>query len=209
MKKIVVCLIMMLLIVTGCGKKEEKIKSTITLDINPSIEINLDKNDKVVNIKPLNEDAKDIISNDLEGKSLDDTIEVITNNVIDKGYIEDGNVTILLYSKGNISNDSIHDKINDSFNKREVHSEIIIVDKITEEDKDNIDVNNFVNKSVDDIEETKQTVFYCPEGYILDGSRCLKEKSRIDASKGEVCLRGYIEYKDKCYEEVPIEHTDK
>jgi hypothetical protein len=223
---------MVLFILTGCGKKEEKIKSTITLDINPSIEINLDKNDKVVNIKPLNDDAKDIISDDLEGKNLDDAIEVITNNVIDKGYVEDGNITILVYSKGTIDNNNIHDKINDSFNKREVHSEIIIVDKITDEDKElaskynispskaayinsivkdkeNIDVDNLVNKSVDDIEETKQTGFYCPEGYILDGSRCLKEVERINASKGDVCPRNYYEYKGKCYEEVPIEHTDK
>ena len=50
--------------------------STITLDINPSIELKVNKKDIVVKIKALNEDANELISNDLKNKNID---EVITN----------------------------------------------------------------------------------------------------------------------------------
>ena len=52
--------------------------STITLDINPSIEINLKRNSKVKSVIALNDDAKDIINNDLFGKSLKDALKIIT-----------------------------------------------------------------------------------------------------------------------------------
>ena len=43
--------------------------STITLDINPSIEINLNKDNKVKSVVALNDDAKDIVDRDFKGKS--------------------------------------------------------------------------------------------------------------------------------------------
>ena len=42
--------------------------STIYLDINPSIEIKISNSEDVVSITALNDDANDVISNDLVGK---------------------------------------------------------------------------------------------------------------------------------------------
>lgn len=207
-----------------------KIVSIITLDINPSVKINLTRNEKVKSIEALNDDAKDIISNNLKGKSLDDTLKLITNNLVDKGYVEDGNVAILLYSNGNIKNEDIESKIKDIFNDKEMAADIIIVDNITKkdeeiakkynispakasyinsikEDNDNIDIDSIKDKSVDEIRETKETGRYCDKDYFLEGDWCLKEIDRVTASNGDVCPRGYLEYEGKCYEETGIEET--
>lgn len=197
---------------------------TIILDINPSIKINLDKNKKVISVKALNNDAKDIIGKGYKGKNLEDSIELLTNNVIDKGYIDDGYVAILLYSSGDIENSEIETIIRNSFDKKQIQADIITIDKITSEDKklarknnisvakasyinsilenQNIETKYLVDKSVSDLVETKTTGNYCNEGYILEGSFCLKEISREAATPGMVCPRGYYEYNDKCYEEV-------
>ena len=123
MKKIIILLVIIILLLVvgifGCIKYTNKIVSTITLDINPSIEINLNKSNKVVNVIALNEDAKDIIGSDLKGKTLDETIKLITNNVIEKGYAEKDYVGIILYSKGNVDNEKIKENIERIFSDKQ------------------------------------------------------------------------------------------
>ena len=73
-KKIIIsiigCLILIIGIIGFIIWNNNRIVSTFTLDINPSIEINLDKNDKVKSVVALNEDAKGIIGKDLKGKTF-------------------------------------------------------------------------------------------------------------------------------------------
>ena len=236
-KKIIIIIVIILIISISMGiiyfnRSKDKIVSTIILDINPSIEINLNKKNNVKSIKTINDDAKDIIDDELIGKTLDDLLNIISNKVIEKGYIDDNRVSILLYSTGEIRNEDIEIKLRDTFASKDIDTEIFIIDNITDEDKElsnkynisiskasyinsilkdnnNVDVDNLVNKPIRDLNETKTTGNYCNEGYIIEGDWCLKEKNRVDATKGEVCPRVYYEYNDKCYEEVPIENTDK
>ena len=84
-----------------------RIVSTITLDINPSVEINLDKKDNVISVVALNEDAKNIIDFDYKGKSFDDIVSVIINNSIESGYVEDDRVVVIVHSDGNIGNEDV------------------------------------------------------------------------------------------------------
>ena len=44
--------------------------SKITLEINPSIEIRLNRNNKVVRVVPLNDDAKEIVKGNSMGKDM-------------------------------------------------------------------------------------------------------------------------------------------
>ena len=205
--------------------------STITLDINPSIEINLNRKEKVKSIIALNDDAKDIIT-DIKGKTLDESLKIITNNVITKGYIDDKQVTVLLYAKGNIDNKSLQDKVNKNFTEKEIAIDIIVINNVTEEDiklakkynitpakasyinsitkeNNNIDYKSLINKPVKELNETKNTGNYCEEGYILEGDFCLKEIDRKPAINGMVCPEGYYDYNDKCYEETRSEEGNK
>lgn len=231
MKKIIISLILTIFIgISILIVWNNVIISTITLDINPSIEINLNRDEKVINVKALNNDAKDIIEN-LKGKTMVESINVLTNNLIEKGYIEDKQVMILLHSEGKIDNKNILNIVSKSFNEKDIFTEIIVVDNITKEDikfakmnnisaakasyinsiiDDNqqIDKNNLIDKSVRELSETKTTGKYCEAGYSLEGDFCLKEIKRENASNGMVCPQGYYEYNNVCYEEIPIEEKD-
>ena len=108
------------------GKVEEvKIASTITLDINPSIEINLDKDEKVINVIALNDDAKDLVNDEYTGKSLDNVITNITETLIEKGYAKE-KIVILLNTKGNISSSTIQNIITSTLETKKIDSEIIV-----------------------------------------------------------------------------------
>lgn len=206
--------------------------SIITLDINPSIQINLKSNNRVKKVIALNEDAKEVISNNLNGKTIDDAINTITSNIVTKGYVESDQVEVILYSSGIIKNDELGEKIKASFNEYDIFSDVIIVDDVTKKDEDlakkhnispakayyinslieendSITVEDLLDKTAKEIKESKETGKYCDNGYTLDGDRCLKEINRVSASNGMICPNGYMMYENNCYKEVPIEHTDK
>ena len=200
--------------------------SSITLDINPSIRINLNRKGIVKSVKALNEDAKEVV-NDLEGKILNDTLDKLAENIVEKGYVDDRHLEIILYTKGKISNGEVIDKVIDSFKEQEVDTSVIIVENISKEDKklakkydispskasyinsiidtnENIEPEALVEKSVEELKETKQTGKYCDAGYSLEGDLCVKEIKREKASSGNVCPEGYAEYNNKCYEESSV-----
>ena len=234
-KKIIIPVIVCLILFIGIGGFifwNNRIVSTITLDINPSIEINLDINEKVKSIVALNDDAKEVINSNIKGKSLEETIDTIVDNLIDKGYVkENDTIEIILYSEGKISNNDIKEKLNNNLQDKKISSDIIVVDKVTKEDKElakkydvspakisyirtiieennNIDIKDLANKPVSELNETKITGKYCESGYTLEGDWCLKEINRTQALQGNVCPDGYTEYAGKCYEEIKSIETN-
>lgn len=223
---IVICLFIVICIV-GFIVWNNKTVSTITLDINPSIEINLNRNEKVNSIVALNEDAKEIVDG-IEGKSLEDAFEIIATNLVEKNYAYSGNnLDVILHVEGKFTSDDISKKIEYEFGKKDIHTEVIIVEEITEEDEelakkynvspakasyinsiakenDNISLDDLANKPVNELKETKETGNYCDEGYTLENDKCFKEKERIDAINGSVCPNGYTDFNGKCYRETRI-----
>lgn len=206
--------------------------STITLDINPSMEIKYNKNDQVKSVKALNKDAKKIVSNDLKGKKLDDILGIIASKVIDNNYLDDDRLVIILYSDGKYNNDELEKKISSKFIEKNVDPYIIKINNITDEDKkvaskynvspakaayinsikrenSKIPVENLINRNLNELEEIKVMGNYCKSGYVLHGDFCYKEKERYQALKGEVCPKGYYEFEGTCYEETPFIDTDE
>ena len=227
---IIVCLILVLGLI-GFNIWNNKVVSTITLDINPSIEIGLTRNNKVREMKALNDDALLVLPSVYKGVSLDNVIARLTLNVIDKGFAEDGKVTVLVHTE-NVDSNKIVELVNNNFTQQDIRPEVIVVETITEEEKelaskynispakaayinsitkesDNITFEELIEKPVNELEETKENGWYCDNGYILDGARCLKEIDRKEASTGEVCPSEYIEENGKCYKESGIIDGDK
>lgn len=230
-KKLIIAIVICLMLIVGVVcllniRTKDKIFTTITLDINPSVEINLNKNNKVISVKALNKDAKDIVSKDLKGKSLDAAIDSITKNVIDKGYVDGDHVEVIIYSDGKVKNEEIENKIKDSFIKNEIAVDVISIKSISKEDKalakelnispakaayiksitdenKNVKAEDLANKSVNELKETKETGRYCDSGYTLEGDWCVKEIEIIDPSEGEICPEGYMDYEGICYKEIP------
>lgn len=67
------------------------VASTVTIDINPSIQITLDDDDNVINVTAINDDGQFLIDKDIvyKGLSLDRAIEIIIAEAVERGYIVD------------------------------------------------------------------------------------------------------------------------
>ena len=193
--------------------------SILYLDINPSIQINLDRHNKIKKVIPLNSDAEKIISSDFKGEELTKVIEDIRDNLKKEGYAED-KVVILMHATGKLENNEVEKLIVETFDWGNL--EVIKVDKISKEDEElakkynispakvayiksidnkNIETEDMVDKSISELQETKERGKYCEKGYNLEGDFCLKEIGKEDALPGQVCPSEYIEYNGKCYKE--------
>ncbi|HBY21357.1 MAG: hypothetical protein A2Y24_03930 [Clostridiales bacterium GWE2_32_10] len=60
----------------------------MVIDINPSVELTLDKDNKVINATPLNEDAKMLGKLKLNGLSIENAFEIIITKAEEKGFID-------------------------------------------------------------------------------------------------------------------------
>ena len=61
----------------------------VTVDINPSVEIQLDEESNVIEVTDLNNDATNIITDDMLGVSIEDAIEILLGNAQAEGYLLD------------------------------------------------------------------------------------------------------------------------
>lgn len=122
---IIVCIILII------NKKEDKnyiakdIISSITLDINPSIKLELNKDKLVINIIALNNAAADVIAFDYMGKDIDTVISRIITNLVDKSYITE-DVIILVGTKGEIEGNDVKLLLENKLSNKGISYEVII-----------------------------------------------------------------------------------
>ena len=104
---------------------DNKVVSTITLDINPSIKIELNKDKKVVNIVSLNDDGKEIIEGNYVGRKLKEVVNGITDKLIDKGYAKE-ELVILVGVSGEVKGEEIKVIIGNKLDEEKIKYNIII-----------------------------------------------------------------------------------
>ena len=81
------------------GMDNEEYK--IILDVNPSIEITADSNDKVLEVVALNNDGDEIIGDrDFEGDPTGEVVKELTETMIDKGYLSEESNSVLVSVEG-------------------------------------------------------------------------------------------------------------
>ncbi len=96
------CLAVMLL----CGggvfyQQTHAVASVVSLDVNPSIELKVSRNEKVLVCTPLNEDAKAILADmsngaDLKGAKLDVAVNAIVGSLVRNGYLDSISSAIMI-----------------------------------------------------------------------------------------------------------------
>lgn len=76
--------------------KEAEAASFVSLDINPSIELTLDKNNKVLSVYGGNEDGQVLLYNeeDLVGIDVETAVEKITSLAVKYGYLDENNKVV-------------------------------------------------------------------------------------------------------------------
>ena len=71
--------------------------STISLDVNPSIELNVNKGNKVISVSPKNEDAVKVIGDmDLTGSDINVAVNALIGSMLRNGYITEIANSILI-----------------------------------------------------------------------------------------------------------------
>lgn len=81
-----------------------KVDSVIGIDVNPSVELSVNKKNKVLSAEPLNEDAKNIMQDmDLKGVDLNIAVNAVIGSMVTHGYLKDLDNAILV----TVSNDSV------------------------------------------------------------------------------------------------------
>ncbi len=74
-----------------------KVDSVIGIDVNPSIEIRTDKDEEVISVSALNDDAAKIIEGmDFEGVDLNVTVNAVIGSMVRNGYITDLQNSVLV-----------------------------------------------------------------------------------------------------------------
>ena len=98
---IAACLAVMLL---GGGlfyQRANAVASVVSLDVNPSIELKVNRSEKVLVCTPLNEDAKAILADmgngaDLKGAKLDVAVNAIVGSLVRNGYLSSISSAIMI-----------------------------------------------------------------------------------------------------------------
>lgn len=90
--------------------------AVVTMDINPSIELEIDNKEKVIKITPINQEAHEIINRNLLKKKVDQVIEALLINAEAHRYFEQQDSMVLLSltilnKDSNISLDSIRSQV--------------------------------------------------------------------------------------------------
>ncbi len=110
-------------------KFDNEIVSILTIDVNPSIEINLNKNNIVVSVVALNDDAK-VVTNNLnyEKEKLENVLSMLVDSLKQNNYLSDENNLILINvdSKDEKLLELVKNKTNESLEKNKVNGEIVI-----------------------------------------------------------------------------------
>ena len=100
MKKVslLICGTMLMVILSGCGSNTaSKTETIVTMDVNPSIQFELNQDDEVVGISAGNEDAKKILEKvDVEDDDANKAVDEIVDSLVDEGHLSTENNTVLL-----------------------------------------------------------------------------------------------------------------
>lgn len=81
--------------------------STISLDVNPSIEIQVNQKERVLAVIPLNDDGKIVLGDmDLTGSDLEVTVNALIGSMLQNGYLNDTSNSILVSVDSDDSNKS-------------------------------------------------------------------------------------------------------
>lgn len=169
---LVICavLIVGVLFLTNKDKKaststtpDNKIVSVLTIDVNPSIEINLNNDDKVVSVIALNEDSKELLKDQVfTDKKVNEVLDSIIDLLSKKDYLK-GDTNLILVNvvseKENLLNE-VKENIEKVTKEKAISAQIVMQEvKVTDElkeiaDKYNISISKayYINEQLGDEE---------------------------------------------------------
>ena len=96
------------------------VAATVALEVNPSVEITVNKKEKVLEVVPLNDDGRVIVGDmDFSGSSLDVTVNALIGSMLQNGYLNDlANSILISVEDGNAAQGAlIQEKLTQNINE--------------------------------------------------------------------------------------------
>ena len=128
-----------------------KVNSKIGIDVNPSVEIKLNKKEKVIDVIANNEDGNKILSNmDLKGSDINVAINALIGSIVKNGYIDELANSILISVEGNNEkeNEKLRQEIVSDLNSYLTNNNLSIVSQIVSNESDLENIANQYNISL-------------------------------------------------------------
>ena len=83
------------------GGSSDTLAAVVSFDVNPSIELNVDKNEKIISAVGLNDDGREVLDGmELEGTGFEVAVNAIIGSMLQHGYLDDTANSILLSVSG-------------------------------------------------------------------------------------------------------------
>lgn len=160
----IACMIMLLVLPFYFLGGQNKTYAYVNLDINPSLQIEIDSDLSVVSISPLNDDAKKLIQQlpNYEDKKVEQVIEIIMNKSDALGLIKNGKNVLVGVSYATDQTTSVLDKVDNYFvtrNKSWDMATFKVPKEVRERaKKQNISMNKVMINAMEDVADSEKMV---------------------------------------------------
>lgn len=77
---------------------QEKAYAVVTLDINPSIQMEVDSNKKIIKVEGINDDGKKLELSEIKGLNIDEGISIIKQKLIDNNYLDTNHEVLVAFA---------------------------------------------------------------------------------------------------------------
>ena len=102
------------------GGSSDTLAAVVSFDVNPSIELNVDKNEKIISAAGLNDDGREVLDGmEFEGTGFEVAVNAIIGSMLQHGYLDDTANSILLSVSGvdGYDADTLQTKLTENVNK--------------------------------------------------------------------------------------------
>ncbi len=176
----------LILLLTGVTyfsySKFYQVDSIVQLDVNPSIELKVSKDEKVLDAVAKNNDAKEVLEDmDLENVDIDVALNAIIGSLVTKGYIDDLSNSILIsvenkdHEKGEQLRQKLSEKISSILGNDKINGSVL--SQTLDKDKK---AEDLANKYGISLGKAKLILD------VLDSNSLLKETDLVDLSINEL-----------------------
>ena len=96
------------------------VDATVSLDVNPSVEIKINQKERILDVIPLNEDGRTIVGDmDFSGSSLDVAVNAIIGSMLQNGYLNELANSVLISVDNNdpVRGMALQERLTDEVNK--------------------------------------------------------------------------------------------
>jgi hypothetical protein len=160
--------------------KYEQAYAVVSLDINPSIQIEADSNQQIIKVEGVNTDGKNIDFSDIKEVSLDDGIQKIKEKLIEKNYLDTNKEVLVGFAfTENGDNSAYEDNLKDAIQSTFKTEKVTYVkgdkEAVDEAKTQGISLGRYEASLVAD-EETKNKIDKAP---VKDITSSIKDKDNV------------------------------